>query len=79
MSLEIHECRMCNNRYEELPSDVNNQNMNKYIRYLGICDTDCWNNITEKHQELMMFRASVLGDDRKRNKIPILKRHKKKK
>tara|TARA_R110000824_G_scaffold204549_4_gene389326 strand:- start:10054 stop:10293 length:240 start_codon:yes stop_codon:yes gene_type:complete len=79
MSLEIHECRMCNNRYEELPSDVTNQDMNKYIHYLGICDKECWDNITDNHKDLIMFRASVLGDDRKRNRIPVLSKHKKKK
>lgn len=79
MSFEIHDCRVCGNRYEEMLTDVDHQSMSKYIHYLGICDTVCWNQINKDHQDIIMFRASVLGDDRKRNKIPVLSRHKKSK
>jgi len=79
MSYEIHDCRFCGNRYEELLSDKANQDMSKYIHYIGVCDNECWDKISDKHKDLMMFRASVLGDDRKRNKIPILSKHKSKK
>tara|TARA_R110001592_G_scaffold184578_6_gene428355 strand:+ start:563 stop:805 length:243 start_codon:yes stop_codon:yes gene_type:complete len=74
-SFEIHECRVCGNRYEELQDDRHHKSMSKYIHYLGMCDSECWDNITQKHKDLLMFRAAVMGDDRKRNKIPVSKKH----
>lgn len=75
-SYEIHECRFCGNRYEEDVNDKSHKLLSKYIHYLGICDVGCWNKIKQDHKNSIMFRAAILGDDRKRNKIPIVDRHK---
>jgi hypothetical protein len=73
--MEVHECRVCKERYEEMPGDKNHHLLSKYIHFLGICDVECWNNIQQKQKDLIMFRGAILGDDRKRNKILVHNKH----
>ena len=73
--IEINECRVCGNEYKEYQTDRGHKLLSIYIRYLGICNKDCWNNIQQKYKDLIMFRGAILGDDRKRAKIPVPKEH----
>ena len=73
--IEINECRVCGNEYKEYQTDKGHKLLSIYIRYLGICNKDCWNNIQQKYKDLIMFRGAILGDDRKKAKIPVPKEH----
>lgn len=75
--MEVQQCRMCESNYHEYPNDMSSRYEDVYIRHLGFCDMDCYNQLTDKGKTYYKSYAYIFGDDLKKNNIKVPKRHKK--
>jgi len=70
--MEFFNCRKCNSKYESHSYfDGRSKELEKYIRFMGYCDMNCWNKLDdgEKNEDLM--HTYIYGDSRKRNYSPF--------
>lgn len=68
--MEYHNCRVCGDTYEtHTEKDSKSRDEYSYARYLGFCNRDCYDKLTEKEKSVEHLFAYVYGDTRKRNKL----------
>jgi hypothetical protein len=78
-------CILCNKEYTEGNNDINANYMEDYCRYLGYCNIECWDQLSqyEKHEtaELALLYGSTHKCDHKfylkhikRSKKPVPER-----
>ena len=66
--MEYHKCRMCQNKYEEMPNDKLSNKPDKYIKaYLGFCTIKCWNKLSDKKKAHEKMILAIHGTTRKQN------------
>ena len=59
-------CIKCNHIYMEQKGDYKSENLPEYIRFMGYCKMDCWNEINEDLRFRSLSVAYTKGDVMKR-------------
>ena len=68
--MEYHKCRICEEVYEtHTEKDSRSRNEEGYGRYLGFCNSKCYNKMTDRQKSKEHFFAYIYGDTRKRNNL----------
>lgn len=69
----FHNCRTCNIVYEEPKGAKSAPHIKDYCKYLGFCNQECFEKLSERGKDILMFRALIEGDKLKKNKVPVSK------
>tara|TARA_R100000773_G_scaffold42161_1_gene39206 strand:- start:521 stop:730 length:210 start_codon:yes stop_codon:yes gene_type:complete len=64
--------------YEEPVNAETHPDINTYIKYIGFCGKECWDKLSDRGKNVLLFRAMLEGDKSKRDKVPVSKVHYKK-
>ena len=56
-------CIGCNKEYTEKNNDINAEYMEDYCRYLGFCNINCWNKLSDyekwDHADAALLKGSI--------------------
>lgn len=65
--MELFNCRCCNCEYEEFNTDKTSKKETSYLRYLGFCSKNCFDELPPKLQQKAYIEAYIIGDRVKRS------------